>query len=101
MAERKPSSSAARVRRHRDAMRKQGLKPVTLWLPDVNNPAYIAEVQRQCRLVAEDPHEAEHNDWLAAVLADQDWPQYDRGPEGPPPVSLPGEVAPGTMPKRR
>ncbi len=81
----KPTDSAARVRRHRARMRQQGLKPVTLWLPDVNDPAYIADIRRQCRLVADDAHEAEVMAWIEAAQADLDLgPDYDWGPDGPP-----------------
>lgn len=73
MAERKPSSSAARVRRHREAMRKQGLKPVTLWLPDPSDPAYVAECRRQSQLTRDDPHEKEIMDWIEAVYDDSGW----------------------------
>ena len=40
------SGSAARVRKHRQKMREQGLKPKTLWLPDTNSPEYRAEIAR-------------------------------------------------------
>jgi len=70
---RKPTESAARVRRHRDNLRKQGLKPVTLWLPDRNDPAYIAECRRQSLLTRNDPHEQEILDWIEAVYDDSGW----------------------------
>jgi hypothetical protein len=69
--------SAARVRRFREKMRRQGLKPVTLWLPDVNDPAYLAEIKRQVEVLRNSAHEKEHNDWLDAVQATHDWPPYD------------------------
>ncbi len=82
---RKLTDSAARVRRHRERMRQQGLKPVTLWLPDVTDPAYIAECRRQSLLTRDDPHEAEIMAWIEAAQADLDLgPDYDWGPDGPP-----------------
>ena len=40
------SAGAERVRRHRDKMKAMGLKPVTLWLPDVNSPEFKAQIAR-------------------------------------------------------
>ncbi|KIZ44003.1 MULTISPECIES: antitoxin MazE family protein [Rhodopseudomonas] len=38
--------SAGRVRKHREKMKAMGLKPVTLWVPDVNSPEFRAQVAR-------------------------------------------------------
>ena len=38
------SPGATRVRKHRERMKALGLKPVLLWLPDVNSPEFKAEV---------------------------------------------------------
>jgi|UniRef100_Q07HE1 hypothetical protein len=40
------SAGAERVRRHREKMKALGLKPVTLWLPDVNSPEFKAQIAR-------------------------------------------------------
>jgi hypothetical protein len=40
------SAGAERVRRHREKMKAMGLKPVTLWLPDVNSPEFKAQIAR-------------------------------------------------------
>jgi hypothetical protein len=40
------NSGAERVRRHREKMKAMGLKPVTLWLPDVNSPEFKAQIAR-------------------------------------------------------
>ena len=45
------SAGAERVRRHREKMKALGLKPVTLWLPDVDSPEYKADIKRQCELI--------------------------------------------------
>lgn len=67
------SASAERVRRHREKMKAMGLKPVTIWVPeDYKSPEWKAEIRRECRLIANDPHEQQ-------ILAEiEDW--YD--PEG-------------------
>jgi hypothetical protein len=51
------SSGAERVRRHRQKMREAGLKPVTIWVPDVNAPGIRDDVRRQCERLRDDPHE--------------------------------------------
>lgn len=51
------SAGANRVRKHREKMKAAGLKPVTLWLPDVNAPGFREDIRRQCRLLNGDPQE--------------------------------------------
>lgn len=43
----------ARVKKHRDALRKAGLRPVQLWVPDTRRPDFAEECRRQCLLVAQ------------------------------------------------
>jgi hypothetical protein len=45
------SAGAERVRRHREKMKAMGLKPVTLWLPDVNSPEFKAQVAESIRII--------------------------------------------------
>jgi hypothetical protein len=45
------SDGAERVRRHREKMKAAGLKPVTIWVPDVNAPGYKEDIRRQCELI--------------------------------------------------
>ncbi|MBC7579308.1 antitoxin MazE family protein [Tardiphaga sp.] len=40
------SDGAERVRRHREKMKAAGLKPVTIWVPDVNAPGYREALAR-------------------------------------------------------
>jgi hypothetical protein len=44
-----PATSRDRIARHRAAQRGRGLRAVTLWLPDVNDPAYRARLAEECR----------------------------------------------------
>ena len=57
MTDRSRSSGAARVRKHREKMKAAGLKPVTIWVPDVNAPGYLEDIRRQCRILNGDPEE--------------------------------------------
>ncbi len=44
--------SAERVRRHRDGLRKKGLKAKTVWVPDIRDTAFVREYQRQLAAIA-------------------------------------------------
>jgi hypothetical protein len=48
-----PASSRDRIARHRAAQRQRGLRPVVLWLPDVNDPGYRARLADECRRLAD------------------------------------------------
>jgi hypothetical protein len=39
------------VRKHREKMKAAGLKPVTIWVPDVNAPEFKAQVAREIKLI--------------------------------------------------
>ncbi len=38
------ADGAKRVQKHRDKMKAAGLKPVTIWVPDVSTPEYAQQV---------------------------------------------------------
>ncbi len=46
------TDSRRRVRAHRERLRAQGLRPVQIWVPDVNAEGFAAEAHRQSRAVA-------------------------------------------------
>jgi hypothetical protein len=46
------SNSSVRVREHRARLRKQGLRPIQIWVPDVRAPRFAREAHRQSRAVA-------------------------------------------------
>ena len=43
----------ARVKKHRDALRMAGLRPVQIWVPDTRRPDFADECRRQCLVVAQ------------------------------------------------
>ena len=63
-------SGKERVRAYRERKRKQGLRPVTLWLPDLDSPEFKAEAHRQSLAVANSDHEKEDQAWVDAVSAE-------------------------------
>ena len=42
-----------RVKRHRDALRAAGLRPVQIWVPDTRRPDFAQECRRQSLLAAQ------------------------------------------------
>lgn len=45
--------SSARVRKRRRALRKAGLRPIQLWVPDTRRRGFGAECRRQSQLASE------------------------------------------------
>jgi Protein of unknown function (DUF3018) len=44
-------TSRVRTRRYRDGLRRRGLRPVQIWVPDLRAPGFKAEVERQCAAI--------------------------------------------------
>ena len=66
-ASRRPTPSRDKVRAHRDRLRRQGLRPIQVWVPDVRSPAFAAEAHRQSLAVARSPHAREDQDFIDAI----------------------------------
>jgi hypothetical protein len=47
------------MRAYRERLRRQGLRPVQVWLPDVRSRRFAAEARRQSLLVSRHPSERE------------------------------------------
>lgn len=60
-------SSAERVRGFRERKRKQGLKLVQFWLPDVSSPEFKAEAHRQSLAVANTPHARDDQEFIDSI----------------------------------
>jgi Antitoxin MazE-like len=45
------TNGAKRVQKHRDKMKAAGLKPVTIWVPDVNAPGYAEQVAEAIAII--------------------------------------------------
>lgn len=61
------ASGAERVRKHREKMKAAGLKPVTIWVPDVNTPEYRAKVVRAIDVINASESEKEILEELSSV----------------------------------
>ncbi len=63
------SSRPARdkVQAYRERLRRLGLRPIQIWVPDVRSPAFKAEAHRQSLAVASSVHAGEDQDFIAAI----------------------------------
>jgi hypothetical protein len=67
------TDGAKRVRKHREKMKAAGLKPVTIWVPDVNAPGYKEEIRRQCELINASADSAIVLEGMLAIADFSDW----------------------------
>jgi Protein of unknown function (DUF3018) len=51
------ADGAKRIQKHRDKMKAAGLKPVTIWVPDVNAPGYAEQLAREIEIINNSPDE--------------------------------------------
>jgi hypothetical protein len=63
----RPGSSRDKVRAHRERLRRQGLRPIQIWVPDVRSRGFKAEAHRQSLIVAESAHAREDQEFIDAV----------------------------------
>ena len=68
-----PSNARDRLARHRAELRRAGLRPVQLWVPDTRSPAFAQACRRQSEALLGDPLEAGTMAWLDAVADDSGW----------------------------
>jgi hypothetical protein len=63
----KPKTSRERQRAYRARMRARGMKPITIWVPDPDSPAFAAEARRQSRLV-DGADAREHQEFMNEIM---------------------------------
>ena len=71
MGESNRSNSREKVRAHRERLRRQGLRPIQIWVPDVRSRRFAREAHRQSLLVAGRTREREDQAFVDAI---SDWP---------------------------
>ena len=69
----KAATSKGKVRAHRERLRRQGLRPIQIWVPDVRTPGFAAEARRQSRAVAESAQA--HDDQAFVDRISERWDQ--------------------------
>jgi hypothetical protein len=67
----RPKSTRTKVREYRQRLRKRGLRPIQIWVPDVRAPAFRAEAHDQSAAVANSARAREDQTFIDAV---SDWP---------------------------
>jgi hypothetical protein len=66
------ASTRDRVRQYRQRLRQQGLRPIQIWVPDVNAPEFVHEAHRQSALVAKSDQDRDDQAFVDAVSSDWD-----------------------------
>jgi len=59
-----------KVQRHRDGLREQGLRPIQIWVPDIDSRSFRAAAHRQSVAVASSAHEAVDQAFIDSI---SDW----------------------------
>lgn len=62
-----------RVRKHRESLRAQGLRPIQIWIPDTRRPGFAEEARRQCLAIRSDPQEKETLEWIEKAMDYSGW----------------------------
>jgi hypothetical protein len=64
---RRGRSSREKVRAHRARLRRQGLRPVQIWVPDVRSGAFARAAHRQSLAVARSRHAGDDQQFVDAI----------------------------------
>lgn len=67
----RPLKSREKVRAHRERLRRRGLRPIQIWVPDVHSRTFAREARRQSLIVAGSASEREDQAFVDSVA---DWP---------------------------
>ena len=62
-----PRASRERVRGYRERLRRQGLRPIQIWVPDTRSPTFAAEARRQSAAVAASAQEPDDQAFIDAI----------------------------------
>ena len=68
-----PSAVTERVRKHREQLRAEGLKPIQIWIPDTRSDSFRRKCERESLSLAADPLEADTLAWIAEVADTDGW----------------------------
>lgn len=66
------SATREKVRAHRNRLRKAGLRPVQIWVPDVRSKSFARAAHRQSLAVAKSSHARQDQSFVDAISA---WPE--------------------------
>ena len=71
MATAQALKSRDKVRAHRERLRRRGVRPIQIWVPDVGSRAFAREAHRQSLLIASEALAREDQEFVDAV---SEWP---------------------------
>jgi Protein of unknown function (DUF3018) len=67
------ADGAKRVQKHRDKMKAAGLKPVTIWVPDINAPGFKERIAREIEIINADADSQRVMEEMLALADFSDW----------------------------
>jgi hypothetical protein len=67
------ATGAERVRKHREKMKAAGLKPVTIWVPDVSAPGYREALARDIAKINADEESLRVMEDMLELADFSDW----------------------------
>lgn len=68
----KPVGSRDKVRAYRERLRRRGLRPIQIWVPDVRSRTFVRAAHRQSLLVGSDVLERDDQAFVDAI---SEWPR--------------------------
>ena len=68
------AKSRRKVQAHRDRLRKQGLRPVQVWVPDVRTKRFRQHAHRDALTIANSLHEKDDQAFVDSVSV---WPDHE------------------------
>ena len=63
----RPKPSRDKVRAYRERLRRKGLRPIQIWVPDVRSKEFQAEAHRQSALVGQSPQAREDQEFIDLI----------------------------------
>lgn len=66
------ASTRERVREYRKRLRRQGLRPIQIWVPDTRNPAFAEEAHRQSAAIAAGEHDPDDQAFVDSISVNWD-----------------------------
>jgi hypothetical protein len=67
------SGVTERVRKYREQLRAEGLKPVQIWIPDTRSENFRRKCEQESLSLTHDPLEDETLAWIAEVADTDGW----------------------------
>jgi hypothetical protein len=65
----RPKTARERMQARRDRLRRQGLRPVQHWVPDLREPRVRQAIRKEVAILAEHQGNDAIDEWLEAVYA--------------------------------